>query len=265
MKAIILAAGMGSRLGEHTKDKPKCMVELSEKPLLEYQLDALRTIVDEIIIVRGYMADLIQYPDVQYIDNEEYATTNMVGSLMKARKEFEGDCLVCYSDIVYEPRILEIIEQSRGPVGVTIDTDFTEHWSARMDNPSEDMESLKLSDDGSQIVSLGNPKPSAGEVDARYVGLIKFNEEGTDAFKRVHDKHEAIEGDRTQRWYNSKSFRTAYMTDMLQAMIDDDIPVEAIKVQRGWLEMDTEEDHARYHEWIRNKTMSRFCRLFKQD
>ena len=261
MKAIILAAGMGSRLGEHTKDKPKCLVPLNGKPLLEYQLEALRTIVDEIVIVRGYMGESIKYPNVRYVDNPEYATTNMVGSLMAARSEFEGDCILGYSDIVYEPRILESMHDTKCSIGVTVDTDFRDYWEARVGDIQNDSESLQLGNDG-KIIQLGDSKPLSTQMDARYVGLLKFNDEGTSAFKAVHDKHAQEQSGKNERWYNSKSFKQAYMTDMIQAIIDEKVDVDAIKVQRGWVEMDTEEDFRLYHEWIRNGMMRKFCDLF---
>ncbi len=262
MKAIVLAAGTGSRLGEYTKEKPKCMVPLAGKPLLEYQLEALRTITDDIVIVRGYMAHLINYPGIRYYENVEYATTNMVGSLMAARAEFEGDCLLCYSDIVYEPRILTQIQHAQASVGIAVDTDYQAYWKARLGDVQKDSESLQLDAEG-KIVEIGTPNPPIDEMHARYVGLLKFNGEGTDAFKRVHDKHAHSHAHKNERWYNSRSFRQAYMTDMIQAMIDDKVNVQAIKIERGWIEMDTEEDFQLYHEWIRNGIMRSFCKLIE--
>lgn len=261
MKAIVLAAGMGSRLGEHTKDKPKCLVPLNGKPLLEYQLEVLRTIADDIVIVRGYMGQLINYPDVRYVENPEYATTNMVGSLMAARSELEGDCLLCYSDIVYEPRVLECMRDTKCSIGVAVDIDFQEYWKTRLGNVQSDSESLQLNEQG-QITELGRPQPAENEMDARYIGLLKFDSNGTEAFKEVHDKHEQSQSGKSDRWYNSRSFRQAYMTDMIQATIDEGVNVQAIKVQRGWIEMDTEEDFRIYHEWIRSGMMRKFCDLF---
>lgn len=262
MKAIVLAAGMGSRLGEHTKEKPKCLVPLAGKPLLEYQLEALRTITDDIVIVRGYMGHLINYPGIRYYENADYANTNMVGSLMAARSEFEGDCLLCYSDIVYEPRVLDQIQKASSSVGIAVDTDYQDYWKARLGDVQKDSESLQLDDQG-RIIEIGRPNPPSDQMHARYVGLLKFDGEGAEAFKRVHDKHASAQAHKNDRWYNSRSFRLAYMTDIAQAMIDDGVDVRAIKIQRGWIEMDTEEDFQIYHEWIRNGMMRNFCKLLE--
>lgn len=262
MKAIVLAAGRGTRLGEHTKDRPKCLVTLSGKPLLEYQLEALRTVTDDIVIVRGHMSQLISYPGVRYIDNPDFAATNMVGSLMVARAEFEGDCLVCYGDIVYEPRILECIGNTKCSIGVAVDTDFHEYWNARLGNVMEESESLQF-DTNDKITEIGKPNPQPSKMHARYVGLLKFDDDGTRAFKKVHDKHAKEQAGKNDPWYSSISFRQAYMTDMIQATVDEGVDVRALKIQRGWIEMDTEEDLRLYHEWIRSGMMRKFCDLFR--
>lgn len=261
MKAIVLAAGMGTRLKEHTAGKPKCLVTLNGKPMLEYQIEALRRIADEIVIVRGYMGHLINIEGAKHVDNDEFATTNMVGSLMKARSSFEGDCLVCYSDIVYEPRVLQMVKDTQCSIGVTVDTDFEDYWTERLGDVSSDSESLQIGHDGN-ITGIGKPNPGREEMNARYVGILKFDQEGTEAFKRIYDANHRKFGDSQDRWYQSKSFRQAYMTDMMQALIDSGSMVKAIPVRRGWLEMDTDEDFMKYHEWIRNGTLRRFCALF---
>jgi len=111
MKAIVLAAGMGTRLGSHTDEKPKCMVSLAGKPLLERQLEVLRRVADEIVIVRGYLASVIEFNKIRYYENPEYRSTGIVASLMCARDELDDDCLVCYSDIVYEPYVAEAMKR----------------------------------------------------------------------------------------------------------------------------------------------------------
>jgi choline kinase len=207
------------------------------------------------------MAQAINYSGVRYIQNEQYSTTNMVGSLMVARDEFNGDCLVCYSDVVYEPRVLREIQQARCSIGVVVDTDFREYWQTRLGDWMDDSESLQIDQSG-MIIELGRPKPLQKDVHARYVGLLKFDDEGTNAFKVAYDRHAEVNLTRNVPWYNSRSFRQAYMTDMIQAVVDDGIEVQAIKIARGWLELDTKKDFTLYHQWIENGIMQRFCTLF---
>lgn len=261
MRAIILAAGRGSRLGVHTANRPKCLVPLAGRTLLDRQIAALREVVDDIVVVRGYAAEHLAGPGVRYVDNHDYATRNTVDSLMKARALFEGDCLVCYSDLVYETRLLRELIASTHAVGVAVDVDFEEYWVARYGSVAEDSESLRLN--GDLITRLGDPAPLRDDVDGRFVGLLRFDAAGTQALTDVYDAHAAYADGR--QWYSAKTFHQAAMTDLLQATIDAGVRVSAVPVSRGWIEVDSEADHCIYEQWIAEGSMSRFCAVFNHE
>jgi L-glutamine-phosphate cytidylyltransferase len=255
MKAIILAAGMGTRLGKYTEGKPKALLEFAGKSLLEYQLDTLRAAgITDISIVKGYMAEKINFPDVVYY--EDHSKTNMVTSLFCAREQMDDDFLLCYGDILYEPHVLEKVLNTDCDVGVTVDTDFLPYWNARLENPQEDHESLVMNED--EIIKLGAPNPPESDIHGRYVGLIKFAGNGVNALKQTYDDLHKKHWDSPEPWYFSKSFKKAYMTDVLQAMIDDGNEVAAIKIEHGWLEFDTTNDYEKYQEWLKTGAMNSF-------
>ena len=103
MKAIILAAGMGTRLGRYTENLPKCMLNFNGKALIEWQVETLRKCgINDIIIVKGFEPDKIQIRGVKYYVNEDYANTNMIETLFCAEEELDSEVLVCYADILYE-------------------------------------------------------------------------------------------------------------------------------------------------------------------
>ncbi len=259
MKAIILAAGMGTRLGKYGKGKPKCLLEFEGMTLLERQIMTLRTAgVADIVVVRGYEAEQILLKGIRTYDNREYASTNMVASLLCAREELEGEILICYGDILYEKRVIKALINAQCEVGVVVDTDFEEYWGARMENPDDDHESLVIQ--GETIVSLGESHPKKEERNGRYVGLIKCTASGTEKGIGTYEKQRA-HAQPDARWYESPSFKKGYMTDLLQAMIDDGSIVTAVSIQRGWLEFDTAEDYERYLSWVKNGSMERFFRL----
>lgn len=123
MEAIILAAGMGKRLLPLTKNKPKPMVELLGKPIIEHTLNALiRKRVSEIIIVVGYCKNTIidyfgnEYKGfkIRYVDNKDYATTNNIYSLKLGLEQIDEDLILCEGDIVFEPDILDVIDEVPG-------------------------------------------------------------------------------------------------------------------------------------------------------
>ena len=101
MKAIILAAGRGSRMGEATETGPKCLTKLHGTPLLDMQIEALNAAgLSEIAIVTGYMADKLTGRGLHTFHNPYWETTNMLASLTFASAWLRNEeCIVSYSDI----------------------------------------------------------------------------------------------------------------------------------------------------------------------
>src|SRR3954469_23177547 len=102
MRAIIVAAGMGRRLAPYTDDRPKCLVEVNGRSILERQLDAYRAAgVDDFVVVRGYLAERIALPGLRYVENADYRRNNILASLFCARAEMAGGFYFSYADIVF--------------------------------------------------------------------------------------------------------------------------------------------------------------------
>lgn len=260
MKAIILAAGMGTRLGKYTENLPKCMLNFNGETLIERQVEILRKCgVEDIIIVKGYMPDKIQILGVKYYLNNDFENTNMVETLFAAESEMDDSILVCYADILYEEKVLRKILESKVDVGVTIDSDYWDYWKARADKPEDDTESLVISD--GRIVELGDTECSLDKAQVRYVGLIKFSKEGVRVLKKVYHENREKYFDKDEKWLRSKSFKKAYMTCMLQAIINSGQRVEPIEIKRGWLEFDTVEDYEKYSKWLEEGSLSKYYEI----
>lgn len=258
MKAIILAAGTGTRLGKYTENLPKCMLSFNDKALIEWQVETLRDCgIDDIVIVKGFMSEKIQVPNVKYCTNKDYANTNMVETLFAAEKEMNNDILVCYSDILYEKKVIKKILSSDVDIGVTVDYNYWGYWKARLDNPEEDTESLVIDKEG-KIIELGDTNCEIDKAKVRYVGLIKFSKKGIKALKKVYHQNRKKYFDKDEPWLRSKSFKKSYMTCMLQALINAGYKVSPIMISHGWLEFDTGEDYEKYNKWLKEGSLSRF-------
>ena len=122
VKAVLLAAGMSSRLRPLTDDRPKCLLTVAGQPILKRAVDALRGAgLDELVVVTGYLEDRIQdalgawYPDlrVTYRRNADYAATQNGASLLCARAIVEGEPFVMLDgDIVFDAEVLEAVVRS---------------------------------------------------------------------------------------------------------------------------------------------------------
>tara|TARA_B100001250_G_scaffold316693_1_gene279129 strand:- start:1074 stop:1853 length:780 start_codon:yes stop_codon:yes gene_type:complete len=257
MKGIILAAGLGSRLSKYTRDCPKGLLNFLGKSLLEHQIEIMRDLnVEDITIVKGYMADKIEIPKVNYYTNYKFKETNMVESLFCAKEILEGPCIITYSDVIYEKALLEKVLSSKKDIGVVVDNDFEDYWKARLGSEYlSDSESLVIKND--TITDIGDTSPSLEEINGRYVGIIKLSGAGSEIFKKTYNSYSNTE---ELNKLGNRVFNKWHMTDFLQSIIDANMAVNPIMVSRGWLEFDTDEDYENYQKWAETDTLNRFFR-----
>lgn len=242
MKAIILAAGKGQRLRQYADGLPKGMLSFDGMPLIERQLQSLRGAgIEDITVVRGYERKKISFSGVKYYDNLSYDSTNMLASLMCAANEFTDDVLVCYADILYEKRLIQQLIAERGDYVVLADTDWKKYWQMRYGSINFDIESFKLIE-GSRIAEIGQDCTNPAEIDARYIGLLKFSLKGILLAKSIYET--AIKNCNNEKWGNiPRSPQKAYMTDLFQTLISNGECVMASLVKGGWVEFDTNQDY----------------------
>lgn len=243
MKAFILAAGKGTRLLPLTKKQPKCMIKIHGKTLLDHQVDVLLSCgVDNIYIIAGYLANIVNKPKIQKIINLNYANTNMVYSLFCASEFMTGDedILVTYGDIVYTADTLKSVILGDAPISVGVDLNWRDYWQARMSNPLDDAETLRLTD-GNLVIELGKKPKGYNDIEGQYMGLIKIRAEYVIRLKNFWQDmiHHSS--------YDRRDLNKMFFTSFLQILIDNGWEVRACFVHGGWLEFDTLEDLAFDH------------------
>jgi len=239
MKAIILAAGKGKRMGSKTDDIPKCMIYYNGKPIIDYTLDTLdRCGIDDIIIVTGYKSEVLESylkdRDIQFIRNKYFDITNMVKTLFCAESEMNDNIIVSYSDIIFKKRVLLSLMNNEEDFVVTIDKKWRNLWDLRMDDPLKDAETLKI-DDG-YILEIGEKPLSFDDIEGQYIGLFKISDI---ILGRVKNFYHNLDKSKS---YDGNNFNNMYMTSFLQLIIDHLMPIKADLIEGGWLEFDTEED-----------------------
>ncbi len=255
MKAVILAAGQGTRLKKYTENIPKGMLSFMGKTIIERQIEMYRKCgIEDIIVVRGFAANKISYKGIRYYMNEDYANTNMVESLMAAKDEFDDDMIVSYSDILFEEKMLKTMMESLADFAVAVDDDWKKYWQKRYGKVDFDTESLSIDAD-ENIVELGLENPKLEDIDARYVGLLKFSKKGLEYIERIVEN--AYLNFEDKPWQQSgKTVRKAYMTDLLNAVIESGEKVKAVHFCNGWIEFDTNEDYENACKWVEDGYIS---------
>jgi choline kinase len=198
MKAIILSAGQGSRLGHLVDDRPKCLIEFNGRTLLDRQLDTLEANgVHEAIVVSGFHDELVQQaiearaggPDVRTIFNPFYKVADNTGSLFMAREELRSDCLVWNGDTLVSRELMrQVVQNSQPGICVTID---------RKDSYDED--DMKVVEDGGRLKAIGKRLP-LDTVNAESIGLLAFRSGGAEQFREAIE-HAMRTPEGTTIWY----------------------------------------------------------------
>jgi choline kinase len=174
MKAIILAAGRGTRMSEITKDKPKCLIEIGQKSILERQIEILSdNSIEKTYVVIGYKAEDIRkiignIHNVEIIENKDYATTDNIYSLYLARDRLkEEEFILLNGDTVFGENIIKMLTEREGKNVAPIDSQYY------------DLEELKIREKNGIITEI-LPKTAPKDISSgSTIGVFKFSSNGS--------------------------------------------------------------------------------------
>lgn len=229
-RALVLAAGRGKELGVLTEDRPKAMVEIAGKPLLERMVETFNQIgIKDITVVRGYRKEAIDLPNLTFVDNDEHATTQEAYSLFKGLEGMSGSVLVAYGDVLFQKFIpMDLFESEsdfciavdpswRGGTNegryrdlVTCDRPF--HWSEFNQRTS--------------LVRMSTATP-ADEVHGEWIGLMKMTGDGVAQLLELAAG--VTDPDR---------LRSMRMADVFDLLITNGRQVEVVYIRGHWLDVD---------------------------
>jgi choline kinase len=225
-KAIILSAGKGSRLLPLTEDRPKCLIDLSGRSLLEWQLDALAANqVKDVVIVTGFRDDLVDQviagrDGVRTLFNPFYHVADNLGSVWLARTEFDRDVLLLNGDTLVAPTLVaKVLAAANAPISVTVD-----------EKEEYDADDMKVLRDGDRLRRIGKAL-EPGEYNAESIGFLAFCGDGPRTFTdQVDAMMHTSEG--TRRWYLRAIDALAAQADVRTILIKGE----------EWQEVDFPED-----------------------
>lgn len=248
MKAIVIAAGRGRRLMPYTDQMPKCLVPVDHRSILGVQLEAFRAHgVDDVVIIRGYLGDVLtarggELGQVRFVDNPDWEHNNILESLFCAEQEIEGPLLLTYSDIIFTPAVVERLVAAPGDVCLIIDRAFRDVYEGRTDHPLPEAEVSDLDERG-LVRRVGKRALPPEDAYGEFIGLAKLSAVGAawmrDAWRELRASYRGREQEPFQR---APSFRAAYLTDMLQHLIESGRPIHPVAIDGEWREIDTVQD-----------------------
>jgi choline kinase len=255
MKAIIVAAGRGRRLGPETSEIPKCMVAVGGRPILHRQLAALTAAgADEVVIVRGYLGDRIQpgpgTAPVRFVENPDWANNNILTSLLYAEQEMAGGFLFSYSDIVFAAEHARRVAASTADVALIVDRRWQDAYVGRVHHPVPEAELTAVEETagGSRVRRVGKRVVPAEQAAGEFIGLAKLSAAGAAALAQVWARARARGMD--QPFGQAATLRQAYLSDAFNQMADDGVAMEPVFIDGRWREIDTEEDLGRAHALV---------------
>ncbi|HUZ72452.1 MAG TPA: phosphocholine cytidylyltransferase family protein [Stellaceae bacterium] len=239
MRAIILAAGRGSRLGEIGNQRPKCLVELVGKPLIERQIAALRGGgVEAVGVVRGYRADMIDFPDLTYFHNSRWSETNMVVSLTAAAEWLAASpVIVSYADIFYRRELVRGLAGAPGDLVIAYDRAWRALWSRRFADPLADAETFRADESG-RLMEIGNKTSNIEEIEGQYMGLLKFTPRAWEEIEALLTGLDPQLRDRLD------------MTGLLRRLLSRGFSITTYATDGQWGEIDNSRDLALYERMV---------------
>jgi len=234
--AVILAASQGAALGDLTREKPKCMVDIAGKPLLAHIIDTYRSAgIKDITAVRGYEKETVNLTGVKYVDNDDYADTQEVYSLIQAREQFQNGCIISYGDVLFKKCILSQLLDAEDDFVVMADVNWEESR-----NRERVADFISCSEPNSKrsfhrrvtlkelISDFDND-----QIDAEWMGFLKVSKKGAEILGRKLD--ELCKTD-------VESAKTMKMPDLMRDLIQSGQDIRVIYTTGHWLDIDSVDD-----------------------
>jgi phosphoenolpyruvate phosphomutase len=258
--AVIIAAGSGKSLLPLTEHRPKCMLDIKGRTVLDRQLETLRAGgIQDIAVVRGYCKETVAAAGVRFYDNDRFEETGELASLFAAEPELHGRLLFLYADVLFERALLERVLRAEGDIVIAVDRTWVDQRERLLplskpidlvvtsDPPRPGHRSLG-EDSRDDLVRIGQrvpPEAATGE----FIGLAAFSPQGVAAMRDVYGRALAAG---TGPFHEAETPGRAAFTDLLQALVAAGQRVTCVSTWKGWLEIDTFEDYQRAWAEIRS-------------
>ena len=240
-KALIIAAGLGSRLKKHTEDLPKCMLDFGGKTLLQRQLDAYnKNGVNDISLIKGYKKEKINYKGIRYFENTDYRNNNILNSIFYGEDVINGNIIISYSDILFDPIVVKRTLEAKHDISVVVDIDWRGYYVGRKDHPISEAENV-IFNSNNEVLKIGKINTGNEDIHGEFIGMVKLSDRGTEIFKEHFHRLKKVYWNKP--FQRAKIFQKAYLTDFIQELVDIGIKIHCVIIESGWKEIDTVEDY----------------------
>lgn len=229
---------MGRRLGALTADQPKCTLPVGNKTVIERAIEAFHMAgVKHISVVTGFAHQKLRHYPIKPFHNAAFARNNVLKSLMYARAELNGDTIVAYSDIIFEPQVVEGLAALQDDFSIVVDSNWKQAYIGRTEHPPSEAEKVEHR---KGLVQRIGKHLSPSIANAEFTGIMRLSAAACQTWIEIYDKLENSDSGRP--FQNAATLEQAYITDMLQELVDRGHQVHACEVDGAWMEIDTLQD-----------------------
>jgi len=242
-KAVILAAGKDINLFPLTEDIPKALLDIKGKTILKRQIEMLKNVgISDIAIVRGYKKDRINFPNLEYFDNDNYENTGILASLFMAREFMDTDTIVLYGDILFGIDILKKLMETQYNTTLVIDRGWKKRYQDGQEDHPFPPELTTISENGQEIKinSVGVSLPETNST-SEFIGLARLSSNACSTLRDIYKNVYCVDQDR--KFHKAEHIGKASFIDFIQELLYRGERVSAIEIWRTWIDIDTFEDY----------------------
>jgi phosphoenolpyruvate phosphomutase len=236
-RAIILAASRGAEMGEVTAGIPKAMVSIGGTPLLHKLVAQFRASgIRQVVVIRGYAADKVNAPEVEFVDNDEFEGTGELLSLSKALNYLEGEVILSFGDILFRKHILNNLVAEEHDIVIAVDAAWERRQNAGgyIDYVTATRPYALRYDEEEVFLTATGPHLDRANIHGEWIGLIKMTSRGSAQVK-------AAIADMARR----ADFRTLRFDDLFKYLLEQKQRVQVLYITGHWLDVDDLDDLAR--------------------
>tara|TARA_Y100000310_G_scaffold339103_1_gene430746 strand:- start:5895 stop:7550 length:1656 start_codon:yes stop_codon:yes gene_type:complete len=250
VNAIILAAGDHSNeesLKYISKEIPMCMLDIKGKPLLQRQIEVLnKAKVFDITTVTGYKKEKINVEGTKYVNNENYANTGILQSIMQAEEQLSEKTVIAFSDVLFNKEMIEQLSKVDEDIVLLVGKYDKEAKSSDQIVDLVVTDATPSSGRRQLDVVKGEVKEISTTVDKsraqyEFSGILGLSKKGAQIIKEVYQK--AKEEFTGKQFNESESFERANLNSLLQEVMKKGHTITFLESNMGWSEIHSFEDY----------------------
>lgn len=256
MKAIILGAGRGKKDGFEVAQHKSLQKDPVGRRALDWLIQSFeKNGIYDISFVGGYQAEKLMetYPHLRFYINEEWETTNIAYSLLKAIDEFKEELIICYSDVVFHPSMIKALLQQDNEVVIVTKELVEKRYQGKSGDVIRKIE--KVQSEAGLVTKIGKNPNLLLNANDEFVGVLKLTKQGTLNLKRILEEN--LEQSNQETFQEAENFQKAYLTDLLQEAISQGQPIYRMQTEGAWMELDFERSLSDFVFGTKGETLER--------